>query len=477
MQKELYKIPATSLLEMFKRKETNPVEVSLEIIKNLKNNNKEINAFVEYDEEKIIEQAKESSARWDKKKLMGLLDGIPIGIKDLIITKDYFTRRGSYVESIPTVSDRDAPVVAKIKSHGGVILGKTTTPEFGHKGTTQSNRYGKTLNPWNLNLNAGGSSGGSSAAVAAGFGPLSIGTDGGGSVRIPCSFCGLFGHKPTFGRIPAYPLSPFGTVANIGPISRTVGDSAILMNVITTPHKDDWYSLPPEDIDYTKHNFENIKSLRIGVTKYFGMKNFFNDLNIEEEINLKINESIQVMKNEGLHIIDNIDLDWPHNPADIFNIMWQTGAANLSKKISNEEFSKIDKNFLGFIEKGNSYSVFDLMGAEAKRAENAVYLSHVFEKVDIIIGPTMPVASFDADKNVPEGWDQEDIFSWTPFTYPFNLTKHPASTINCNFTNNNLPVGMQIVAPLYGDKICFKLAAYLEKIFALTDNWPTSIST
>ena len=183
------------------------------------------------------------------------------------------------------------------------------------------------------------------------------------------------------------------------------------------------------------------------------------------------------MKNECLHIIDNIDLDWPHNPADIFNIMWQTGAANLSKKISNEEFSKIDKNFLGFIEKGNSYSVFDLMGAEAKRAENAVYLSHVFEKVDIIIGPTMPVASFDADKNVPEGWDQEDIFSWTPFTYPFNLTKHPASTINCNFTNNNLPVGMQIVAPLYEDKICFKLAAYLEKIFALTDNWPTSIST
>ena len=183
------------------------------------------------------------------------------------------------------------------------------------------------------------------------------------------------------------------------------------------------------------------------------------------------------MKNEGLQIIDNINLDWPHNPSDIFKIMWQSGAANLSKKISKDEFSKIDKIFLGFIEKGNSYSVFDLMEAEAKRAENAVYLSYIFDDIDVIIGPTMPVAAFDAEKNVPDGWDKSDIFSWTPFTSPFNLTKHPASTINCNFTDNNLPVGLQIVAPLYRDSTCFKLAAYLEKIFALTDNWPTSINT
>ena len=477
MKQELFKMSATSLIEMFKKKETNPLEVSLEVIKNLKKNNKKINAFVEYNEDKIMEQAKAAADRWDKKKTIGLLDGIPIGIKDLIITKDYPTKRGSYIESIPVKHERDAPVVSKIRSHGGVILGKTTTPEFGHKGTTQSNRYGKTINPWNLSLNAGGSSGGSSAAVASGFGPLSIGTDGGGSVRIPCSFCGLFGHKPTFGRIPAYPISPFGTVANIGPIARTVNDSAILMNVIDTPHKDDWYSLPPENIDYTKHNFENIKSLRIGVIKNFGMEKFFSNLNIESEINLKIDESIKVMKNEGLQIIDNIDLDWLHNPSDIFKIMWQAGAANLSKKISKDEFSKIDKIFLGFIEKGNSYSVFDLMEAEAKRAENAVYLSHIFDEIDVIIGPTIPVEAFDAEKNVPDGWDKSDIFSWTPFTYPFNLTKHPASTINCNFTNNNLPVGLQIVAPLYKDSTCFKLAAYLEKIFALTDNWPISINT
>ena len=477
MKQQLFKMSATSLIEMFQKKETNPLEVSLEVIKNLKKNNKKINAFVDYDEDKIIEQAKASSARWDKKKIIGLLDGVPISIKDLIITKDYSTKRGSYVESIPVINERDAPVVTKIKNHGGVILGKTTTPEFGHKGTTQSNRYGNTLNPWDLNLNSGGSSGGSSAAVASGFGPLSIGTDGGGSVRIPCSFCGLFGHKPTFGRIPAYPLSPFGTVANIGPISRIVNDSAILMNVIATPHIDDWYSLPAENIDYTEHNFANIKSLRIGVIKNFGMEKFFSNLNVEEEISLKIDEAIQVMKNEGLQIIDNIDLDWPHNPADIFKIMWQAGAANLSKKISNDDFSKIDKNFLGFIDQGNNYSIFDLMEAEAKRAENAVFLSHIFDELDIIIGPTMPVASFAAEKNVPEGWDQSDIFSWTPYTYPFNLTKHPASTINCNFTNNNLPVGLQIVAPLYHDIICFKLAAYLEKIFSLTSHWPTSIST
>ena len=240
MKNELYKLSAVDLLSMYKTGETNPLEVSLDIIKQLENKNSQFNAFVCFDKEKILQQAKLSSERWSSGKVKGILDGIPISIKDLLVTKDYPTRRGSFIESLPITSDKDAPVVKKILEQGGIVLGKTTTPEFGHKGTTQSKRYGATLNPWSTELNSGGSSGGSASAVAAGIGPLSIGTDGGGSVRIPCSFCGLFGHKPTFGKVPAYPISPFGTVANIGPITRTVADGGLLMNVIAKPDKDDW---------------------------------------------------------------------------------------------------------------------------------------------------------------------------------------------------------------------------------------------
>ena len=167
-----------------------------------------------------------------------------------MVTKDLPTIRGSLTSSLPKNSDFDAPVVRMLKDQGAIILGKTTTPEFGHKGTTQSARFGNTNNPWNISLNAGGSSGGSCAAVAAGFGPASIGTDGGGSIRIPASFCGVFGHKPTFGKIPAYPISPFGTIANVGPITKTVKDAAIIMNCIAHPDEKDWHSLPDDKTDY-----------------------------------------------------------------------------------------------------------------------------------------------------------------------------------------------------------------------------------
>ena len=475
MSQFLYQNSVSELIKMFKDRKTNPVELVKDIIKNIKKNNPHLNAFVEYDEEKIIKQAEVSEIRWNKKNPISFLDGIPISIKDLIITKDYPTRRGSYVESLPIYSKKDAPVVRKLKKAGAIIIGKTTTPEFGHKGTTQSNRYGVTRNPWNKKLNAGGSSGGSASAVAAGLGQLSIGTDGGGSVRIPCSFCGLFGHKPTFGRIPAYPISPFGTVANIGPISRCVKDSGLLMNIIATPDKDDWYSLPNEYNNYEKNDLEQVKSLRIGITKYWGMKHFLPDLELSEEVEKGFDEAMKALRNENINLIEDEKILWPNNPEKIFKIMWYSGAANLSKKINKKEFSKIDQNFQIFIERGNKFSMFEFMDAEAKRSENATYLSYFFDNYDVIIGPTMPVLAFNAENTVPTNSDDKDIFSWTPFTYPFNLTKNPASTINCGFSNSGLPVGIQVVAPHYEDKRCFLISAYLEKIFSITNKWPKNI--
>ena len=222
-----------------------------------------------------MKQAAISQNNYEKNKIRGILEGVPISIKDLIVTDDMPTQRGTLTSSFTSKSDFDAPVVKKLKEQGAIILGKTASPEFGHKGTTQSKKYGNTNNPWDLSLNAGGSSGGSSAAVAGGLGPASIGTDGGGSIRIPCSFCGLFGHKPTFGRIPAYPISPFGTIANLGPITRTVKDSGILMNVISGSDGMDWNSLPNQNTDYTELNMNLKQNFKIGYSKFWGMdKNF-----------------------------------------------------------------------------------------------------------------------------------------------------------------------------------------------------------
>ena len=475
MKNELYKLSAVDLLSMYKNRETNPLEVSLDIIKQLENKNSQFNAFVCFDKEKILQQAKLSSERWSSGKVKGILDGVPISIKDLLVTKDYPTRRGSFIESLPITSDKDAPVVKKILEQGGIVLGKTTTPEFGHKGTTQSKRYGATLNPWNTKLNSGGSSGGSASAVAAGMGPLSIGTDGGGSVRIPCSFCGLFGHKPTFGKVPAYPISPFGTVANIGPITRTVADGGLLMNVIAKPDKDDWYSLPYDKEIYNEFDLNEVKNLKIGVFKYWGMKNFFNQISLENSVEVVYENILKKLKQEGLQLTFDSKINWPNNPADIFKTMWYVGAANLSKKIDDEEFSKIDENFLQFIDEGNKYSVFDFLAAEARRAENASYLSYLFEKFDVLIGPTMPVLPLGCDDVIPKNYGSKDLFSWTPFTYPFNLTKHPSSTINCGFSSSGLPIGIQVVAPHYEDKRCFQVSAYLEKVFSLTNKWPKNI--
>ena len=475
MKQELWKYSAIEMFNLFKRKVSTPLEVAQSIIDRKRLIDNKINAFVCFDEENILSQAKLSTYRWEKNIIKGPLDGIPISIKDLIITKDFPTHRGSSINSLPTNTKLDAPVVSKIKKNGGIILGKTTTPEFGHKGTTQSIKYGETANPWNINTNAGGSSGGSCAAVASGMGPLSVGTDGGGSIRIPASFCGLFGHKPTFGKIPAYPISPFGTVANVGPISKTVSDSALLMNVIAKPDSNDWHSLPLEKIDYLKYDTHHIKKFKVGFIPTWGMDKYINNLVIETEVRKKINQSINFLKKDGLNIKKINNFSWPNNPVKIFKTLWYLGAANLAKKINKKELKKIDKNFLNFINLGKKYNAFDLMEAEEKRAENAIYLSYIFDKYDVLIGPTLPISAFSVERNIPRGWNQKDLFCWTPFTYPFNLTKNPASNLNCNFTDNNMPVGLQIVAPIYKDKRCFSFSFYLEKVFSLICQWPREL--
>ncbi|HTG97902.1 MAG TPA: amidase family protein, partial [Burkholderiales bacterium] len=247
---ELWALSATELVEGFRKRTLSPVEVTKAVLARIEQFNPVLNAFNLVASDEAIRQATESEKRWTAGQPKGLLDGVPVSIKDIILTKGWPTLRGSKTIDPKGPWNDDAPVTARLREHGAVLLGKTTTPEFGWKGVTDSPLTGITRNPWNPAKTPGGSSGGAAAAVAAGMGPLAVGTDGGGSIRIPCAFTGLFGLKPSFGRVPAWPLSPMGTVAHVGPMTRTVTDAALMLNVLSLPDERDWHALPHDNRDY-----------------------------------------------------------------------------------------------------------------------------------------------------------------------------------------------------------------------------------
>ena len=242
---------AIELLDLYRTGKASPVEATRAVLARIEALNPVLNAFCLVASDDALKAAAASEARWQKQAPCGALDGVPVSIKDLLLTRGWPTRRGSRTVDPNQPWDVDAPAVARLREAGAVLIGKTTTPEFGCKGETNSALTGITRNPWDPSKTPGGSSGGTAAAVAAGMGPLSVGTDGAGSVRIPAAFCGNFGLKPSFGRVPAYPLSPFGTVSHVGPHTMSVRDAALMMNVLKQPDPRDWTSLPPDPADYT----------------------------------------------------------------------------------------------------------------------------------------------------------------------------------------------------------------------------------
>src|SRR5450432_1950651 len=244
MSAELAYTSATELVRRYRARELSPVEVTQAVLARIRELNTRLNAFCLIDEAGALASARASEARWMKSAPIGCVDGVPASIKDLILTRGWPTLRGSRTVDREGPWLEDGPATARLRENGAVLLGKTCTPEFGWKGTTDSALTGITRNPWNREKTPGGSSGGSAAALAARFSPLALGTDGGGSIRIPASFSGVFGLKPSFGRVPAYPLSPFGTVAHVGPQARSVEDLALMLTVMSRPDARDWTSLP-----------------------------------------------------------------------------------------------------------------------------------------------------------------------------------------------------------------------------------------
>ncbi len=459
MSNELCSLSATELVLLYRAKRLSPVEVIRAVLHRVESLNPVLNAFCHLDPDFALESARMSEARWMKGEPRGLLDGVPASIKDLLYTKGWPTLRGSKTIDPKGPWEDDAPVVARLREHGAVIFGKTTTPEFGWKGVCDNPLTGITRNPWNPAKTPGGSSGGSAAAVAAGMGPLTIGTDGGGSIRIPCAFSGLFGIKPTFGRVPAWPLSPFGTVAHVGPMTRTVADSALMMNVLTLPDARDWHQLPPDGCDYRIGLDDGVRGLRIAYSATLG------SANVDPEVAALVKKAALRFAELGA-IVEEKDPGFT-NAGEIFARHWFPGAALLLSTIPKEKHALIDPGLVDTARQGAAFSAMDILDAARQRGQLGVQMQLFHQQYDLLLTPTLPLAAFEVGREVADELKEKRWTDWSPFSYPFNLTQQPAASIPCGLTKAGLPVGLHIVGARYADALVLRAARAFESLMPI----------
>ena len=448
---DLCSLSATELLDSYRKHEISPVEVTRAVMARIEKLNPALNAF-NLVSDRALDDAKASEKRWMTGQPQGLLDGVPVSIKDIILTRGWPTLRGSKTVDPKGPWNDDAPATARLREHGAVLIGKTTTPEFGWKGVTDSPLTGITRNPWNTAKTPGGSSGGAAAAVASGMGALAVGTDGGGSIRIPCSFTGLFGLKPSFGRVPAWPLSPFGTVAHVGPMTRTVTDAALMLNVLSLPDARDWHALAFDTRDWRSGLDQGIADLRIAFSPDLGYAK------VDAEVADIVRKAVGVFTDLGAKVEEKAP--GFGNPEGIFRTHWFSGAAFLLSGISAEKKKLIDPGLVEVANEGAKIGAAEIMDAQMKRGALGTHMNLFHRDYDLLVTPTLAVAAFDAGQEFPPG--KKRWIDWTPFTFPFNLTQQPAASIPCGVTKAGLPVGLHLVGPRYNDALVLRAARAFE---------------
>ena len=447
---------AARLLELYRRKELSPVEATRAVLARIERFDPAVNAFCLVDGERALAAARAAEARWQQGAPQGLLDGVPTTIKDLVLTRGWPTRRGSRAVDPDQPWDEDAPATARLREHGAVLIGKTATPEFGWKGVTDSALTGITRNPWNVALTPGGSSGGAAAACALGMGALHIGTDGGGSIRIPAAFTGIFGLKPSFGRVPAAPLSPFGTVAHLGPMTRTVTDAALMLNVLAQPDPRDWFGLPPDGRDYRIGLEDGVQGLRVAFSPDLG------GAAVAPEVASLVAEAAHVFEELGARV-EEADPGCG-DVAEVFRCHWYVGAANLMRGFSAEQRAIMDPGLQEIAAEGAATSLMDYLAAVGRRGELGAALRQFHQRYDLLLTPALPIVAFAAGQERPDPARQRRWTDWTPFSYPFNLTQQPAASVPCGLTAAGLPVGLQIVGPMHADALVLRAARAFESL-------------
>jgi len=459
---------ALQLLQGYKDKSFSPVDVAEALLKQIERCNPIVNAYCLVDSETTLTFARDSAQRYSKGETRGVLDGVPVAIKDVFLTPMWPTIKGSKTIDPQSTLGKEAPSIAALNRNGYVPLGKTTTPEFGWKGVTDNPVDGITRNPWDTDKTAGGSSGGSAASVALGIGPLALGTDAGGSIRIPAGFCGVVGLKPSFGEVPHWPPSPFGTLAHAGPMALTVADCALLMNVLSEADYRDSNAIPRRNIDYLKaitgEPRQLLEGLKIAYSPTLGY------VQNEPDVEGAVHDAADLLQSLGAEVTEvapGFD-----DPLAAFGHLFYGGAANALRPLGKRQRLQMDRQLVAVAEKASQLSMLDYLSAANERAILSEHMAHFHRKYDLLLTPTLPITAFKAGCEVPNDWPSTRWPSWTPFTYPFNMTGQPALSVPCGFSSNGLPIGLQLVGRRFEDTTVLRAGQAYQLAAPLTDKHP-----
>jgi aspartyl-tRNA(Asn)/glutamyl-tRNA(Gln) amidotransferase subunit A len=448
--------PATDLVPRIRSKALSPVELTRAVLERIEQVNPKINAFCTVTADAALAAARAAEDAVAKGGRLGPLHGVPVSIKDLALVKGVPARFGSFVFA-ERVGEVDAPYVRRLKEAGAIIVGKTTTPEFGWKALGDSPLTGITRNPWNLGMTSGGSSAGAGAAAAAGLGPLHQGSDGAGSIRVPSAFCGIYGFKPTFGRVPMWPISNTDSASHTGPMTRTVADAALMLAVMAGP--DDWdrQSLDAPPADYVGRLREGVEGLRVGWSLDLG------GLRVDPEVGQVARRAAEAFQELGCRVED-AKVSLP-DTREMIHLMWNAHYAGNYGAFLEKFRSRMDPGLVAAIEDGRRYSAEAYVDMRGRKNAYCDAVRVLFESYDLLLTPTVSVAAFEVGRLNPAHFPQHawDWFPWAGFSYPFNFTGQPAATVPAGFTPSGMPVGLQIVGRRLADLQVLQASAAFEQ--------------
>jgi aspartyl-tRNA(Asn)/glutamyl-tRNA(Gln) amidotransferase subunit A len=457
---------ALDLARRIRQKEVSPVEVVEAVLTRLQALNPRLNAFCLVSAEQARAAARDAEVAVMKGEPIGPLHGVPVSIKDMIFTRGLRTTGGSRL-FLDLVPEHDAVAVARLKAAGAIVFGKTTTSEMGHKAVTDSPLFGVTRNPWDPTRTPGGSSGGAAAAVASGLGPIALGGDGGGSVRIPAAFCGLVGFKPSYGRVPEYPGFPgWDHVSHTGPLTRTVRDAAAVLDVIAGGDDRDIVSLPREAGSYVDACERDVRGLHVAWSSDLGYAR------VDPVVQALCENAAAEFETLGCHV-EVVNPAW-ENLEDAFSTMM---AAQLHAAFGDrvaERVGDVDRSFARFVEQGARVTAREYLGARARMHEFWQEVVAFLARFDLLITPTVAVPPFAADGKPPRevAGEPSSVLGWMPFTYPFNITGQPAASVPAGWTAENLPIGVQIVGQRHADATVLAACAAYEAACPWSDRRP-----
>jgi aspartyl-tRNA(Asn)/glutamyl-tRNA(Gln) amidotransferase subunit A len=450
-------MPAVELAEAIRRKKVSPVEVIGAVLERIAALDPQVNAFVHLAAEEAMAVAARAEDELMRGGRLGRLHGVPTTIKDLIITKAMPTQHGSHIFAGHR-PDEDSPAVTRLEDEGAILLGKTTTSEFGWTGVSHSPLTGITDNPWKHGYNAGASSAGAAAAAAAGFGQLHLGSDGAGSIRMPAHFCGVFGLKPTFGRVPYYPVGAGDYTSHNGPITRTVADAALMLQVMAGPHPLDHTTSEAGPADYLGRLHAGIRGRRVAYSPDLG------HARVDPEVARLVAAAAARFAELGA-TVEETTTPWAAEGPELIRFFWPAHLTRLEHYLP-EWRDRMDPGLVACIEAARDCRVGDYQRMRERKLGYIARAHRWFEGWDLLLTPAVSVAAFPADRLMPEHWPQHqwDWISWAEFSYPFDFTWNPAVSVPCGFTAAGLPVGLQIVGRRGDDLGVLQAAAAFEKI-------------